>query len=240
MFQICTDGKPAALNQINSAIGKKRKADASKGANVREVDDGYKTDQEQWGGRGGDNNVNTLMRPSIPANAAQKQSVKQAGSPPVKQARFSLDQHPRTVATNDDSAQQPLSSLTGSSGTDSASVAPGVISSSGAGALTSSNIPTAAPFNPMVAAVQNVGTSNPAASANKRDNATKSAMDKRREQRNAREKERSCRIARQIDDLRTLLSRGGVIVAKGTKSSVLAEAANYITVLQQQQIQWEQ
>jgi PAS domain-containing protein len=62
--------------------------------------------------------------------------------------------------------------------------------------------------------------------------------DKRKE-RNAREKERSCRIAKQIDDLRTLLSRGGVIVSKGTKSSVLAEAANYINLLQQQQVQWE-
>ena len=62
--------------------------------------------------------------------------------------------------------------------------------------------------------------------------------DKRKE-RNAREKERSCRIARQIDDLRALLSRGGVVVSKGTKSSVLAEAANYINLLQQQQVQWE-
>lgn len=61
----------------------------------------------------------------------------------------------------------------------------------------------------------------------------------RRKERNAREKERSCRIAKQIDDLRTLLSRGGVIVSKGTKSSVLSEAANYINLLQQQQVQWE-
>ena len=60
-----------------------------------------------------------------------------------------------------------------------------------------------------------------------------------REQRNAREKERSGRIAKQIDDLRGLLSKGGVIVAKGTKSSVLSETANYINSLQQQQIQWE-
>ena len=68
----------------------------------------------------------------------------------------------------------------------------------------------------------------------------KVSMDmKRREQRNAREKERSCRVANQIDDLRTLLSRGGVIVAKGTKSSVLSEAATYINLLQQQQVQWE-
>eukprot|EP00578_Thalassiosira_sp_NH16_P011800 CAMPEP_0181127212 /NCGR_PEP_ID=MMETSP1071-20121207/28068_1 /TAXON_ID=35127 /ORGANISM="Thalassiosira sp., Strain NH16" /LENGTH=614 /DNA_ID=CAMNT_0023212917 /DNA_START=36 /DNA_END=1880 /DNA_ORIENTATION=- len=61
----------------------------------------------------------------------------------------------------------------------------------------------------------------------------------KRKERNAREKARSSSIARQIDDLRALLSRGGVIVSKGTKSSVLAEAANYINLLQQQQVQWE-
>ncbi|EJK64575.1 hypothetical protein THAOC_14684 [Thalassiosira oceanica] len=58
-------------------------------------------------------------------------------------------------------------------------------------------------------------------------------------ERNAREKERSCKIARQIDELRALLSRGGVTVTKGTKITVLAEAANYINLLQQQQVQWE-
>ena len=67
---------------------------------------------------------------------------------------------------------------------------------------------------------------------------TEKEPDKRKEH-NAREKERSCRIAKQIDDLRTLLSRGGIIVSKGTKTSVLSEAANYINILQQQQVQWE-
>jgi hypothetical protein len=61
----------------------------------------------------------------------------------------------------------------------------------------------------------------------------------KRKERNAREKERSCRIARQIDDLRALLLRGGVTVSKTTKSSVLSEAANYINTLQQQHAQWE-
>lgn len=56
-----------------------------------------------------------------------------------------------------------------------------------------------------------------------------------RERRNAREKERSFRISRQINELRDLLSSGGVIVPKGTKSSVLTEAANYIRMLQQHQ-----
>ena len=78
------------------------------------------------------------------------------------------------------------------------------------------------------------------AGANSRGLLNGGALDPRkREERNAREKERSCRIAQQIDDLRGLLSRGGVIVAKGTKSSVLQEAANYIEVLQRQQYQWE-
>jgi hypothetical protein len=94
----------------------------------------------------------------------------------------------------------------------------------------------------MGAAVQNTVAPNPVTSAGKRGGGggKKVLMDaQRREQRNAREKERSCRIAKQIDDLRSLLSRGGVIVAKGTKSSVLTEAASYISLLQQQQVQWE-
>ena len=63
--------------------------------------------------------------------------------------------------------------------------------------------------------------------------------DMKREERNAREKERSFRISRQINDLRNLLSSGGVIVPKGTKSSVLTEAANYIRMLQQHQYRSE-
>jgi len=63
--------------------------------------------------------------------------------------------------------------------------------------------------------------------------------DDKREERNAREKERSFRISRQINDLRNLLSSGGVIVPKGTKSSVLTEAANYIRMLQQHQYRSE-
>jgi Helix-loop-helix DNA-binding domain len=63
--------------------------------------------------------------------------------------------------------------------------------------------------------------------------------DSKREERNAREKERSFRISRQINELRSLLSSGGVIVPKGTKSSVLTEAANYIRMLQQHQYRSE-
>jgi len=63
--------------------------------------------------------------------------------------------------------------------------------------------------------------------------------DNKREERNAREKERSFRISKQINELRALLSSGGVIVPKGTKSSVLTEAANYIRMLQQHQYRSE-
>jgi PAS domain S-box-containing protein len=240
-----TDGKPAAVNQ-DAAVGKKRKADATKGANGRgEDDDGYKTDEEQWGGRGGNKGGNA-MRPSISSHkGALKVSTQKSDGPPVKQARFSLDQHPSAVTRTDDS-QQPLSSLTGSSGTDSASAGPAVTSSNAA--RTAHQLSSATPatsFHPMGAAGQNTAAPNPVTSAGKRGGGAaaggkKVSMDmKRREQRNAREKERSCRIANQIDDLRTLLSRGGVIVAKGTKSSVLSEAATYINLLQQQQVQWE-
>lgn len=61
----------------------------------------------------------------------------------------------------------------------------------------------------------------------------------KREERNAREKERSFRISKQINELRNLLSSGGVVVPKGTKSSVLTEAANYIRMLQQHQYRSE-
>lgn len=68
----------------------------------------------------------------------------------------------------------------------------------------------------------------------------KRRLDKeKREERNAREKERSFRISKQINELRDLLSSGGVIVPKGTKSSVLSEAANYIRTLQQHQYRSE-
>ena len=67
----------------------------------------------------------------------------------------------------------------------------------------------------------------------------KKVDDTKREERNAREKERSFRISRQINELRNLLSSGGVIVPKGTKSSVLTEAANYIRKLQQHQYRSE-
>jgi hypothetical protein len=67
----------------------------------------------------------------------------------------------------------------------------------------------------------------------------KKLNDMKREERNAREKERSFRISRQINELRNLLSSGGVIVPKGTKSSVLTEAANYIRMLQQHQYRSE-
>ena len=67
----------------------------------------------------------------------------------------------------------------------------------------------------------------------------KKLNDMKREERNAREKERSFRISKQINELRNLLSSGGVIVPKGTKSSVLTEAANYIRMLQQHQYRSE-
>jgi len=61
----------------------------------------------------------------------------------------------------------------------------------------------------------------------------------KREDRNMREKERSFQISKQICNLRELLSAGGVIVPKGTKSSVLTEAASYIRMLQQHQYRSE-
>jgi Helix-loop-helix DNA-binding domain len=67
----------------------------------------------------------------------------------------------------------------------------------------------------------------------------KNLDDNKREERNAREKERSFRIAKQISDLRDALSAGGIVIPKGTKSSVLVEAANYIRMLQEHQYRSE-
>jgi hypothetical protein len=77
------------------------------------------------------------------------------------------------------------------------------------------------------------------ADTNERPTKKKKLHEKKREERNAREKERSFRISKQINELRNLLSTGGVIVPKGTKSSVLTEAANYIRMLQQHQYRSE-
>lgn len=63
--------------------------------------------------------------------------------------------------------------------------------------------------------------------------------DDKREERNKREKERSYRITSQINELRALLNAGGVVVSKGTKNAVLAEAAGYIRMLQQNQYKAE-
>mmetsp|Transcript_14154 Transcript_14154/g.19886 ORF Transcript_14154/g.19886 Transcript_14154/m.19886 type:complete len:423 (-) Transcript_14154:9-1277(-) len=76
-------------------------------------------------------------------------------------------------------------------------------------------------------------------SANEANKKGKFLDENKREERNAREKERSFRISKQINELRNLLSSGGVIVPKGTKSSVLTEAANYIRMLQQHQYRSE-
>eukprot|EP00579_Thalassiosira_antarctica_P002580 CAMPEP_0201872302 /NCGR_PEP_ID=MMETSP0902-20130614/5041_1 /ASSEMBLY_ACC=CAM_ASM_000551 /TAXON_ID=420261 /ORGANISM="Thalassiosira antarctica, Strain CCMP982" /LENGTH=887 /DNA_ID=CAMNT_0048398541 /DNA_START=209 /DNA_END=2872 /DNA_ORIENTATION=+ len=258
-----TDGKSSATKKKDALSGKKRKmastattvngteennAAINGGNDGEDGDPGYKTDEEQWGGNR--NAATTNRQPS----SVLKASSKYAAVPPMKQARFSIDQHPENVRSVDASAQM-LSSLSGSdsnggrcpAGTSSSGGGtPGGLASLATTGATSSN-PSSSTFASRSSGVLTPGghtasSSGPspklckamaAAVAN-----TEKEPDKRKE-RNAREKERSCRIAKQIDDLRTLLSRGGIIVSKGTKSSVLSEAANYINILQQQQVQWE-
>mmetsp|Transcript_4075 Transcript_4075/g.7791 ORF Transcript_4075/g.7791 Transcript_4075/m.7791 type:complete len:420 (+) Transcript_4075:311-1570(+) len=79
----------------------------------------------------------------------------------------------------------------------------------------------------------------PSADMDADDKKKKPLTNERREERNMREKERSLKITQQIHELRNLLSLGGVIVPKGTKSTILTEAANYIRLLQQQQYRSE-
>jgi len=82
-------------------------------------------------------------------------------------------------------------------------------------------------------------SSSTAANSGKSKSAGKSLEEQKREERNLREKERSLRISEQINELRDLLMNGGVVIPKGTKSSVLTEAANYIRLLQQHQYRSE-
>ena len=159
--------------------------------------------------------------------------------PPLKQARFSIDQHPGLsssmgpMPSAEASAQMALSSLS------SDTAIPAATATNGRPPITSSDIyasSTAKAKNATGPLSSSIKRAAPA--PNGKHHAATTNPDKRSE-RNAREKERSCRIAKQIDDLRSLLSNGGVIVAKGTKSAVLSEAAEYINMLQQQQCQWE-
>lgn len=60
----------------------------------------------------------------------------------------------------------------------------------------------------------------------------KTIADKKRQDRNAREQQRSLKISRQIDALRQLLKESGVSV-KNSKSSVLEGVAAYLTSLQE-------
>lgn len=241
---------PAKMKDATS--GKKRKKttgstniENTKTDGGNEDDDGYKTDEE-WGGSGGPNHQDCGTNNVLPGRgplathkgsssllkvnnnlSSAKSLISSSEGPPMKQARFLMD-------------HQNLSSLSGS---DSAVVAIGASSSLGLQTHGLSKSSQAA---------LTMSSSNPSSSPGPSPQNCESAQNKRpsqgggnaveptkRKERNAREKERSCRIARQIDDLRALLSRGGVTVNKTTKSSVLAEAANYIDILQQQQAQWE-
>ena len=262
-FLLTSSPEPDGKDQAKMNKDAKKRKMAEKGdEGGNEDDDGYKTDEEQWGGNRNADGTDKCANGPLPGGptgshsnkgllsllkASSSSSKKSNGSnegPPMKQARFSIDhehpqhhEHPTQCIRSVDASAQALSSLSGS---DSAGV-PAVTASSGGqtgqGLSSSSGVATSNPSSS--------GTpKNAKSTSNKRkastQNATSTTTDpNKRKERNAREKERSCRIARQIDDLRTLLSRGGVIVSKGTKSSVLAEAANYINALQQQQAQWE-
>jgi hypothetical protein len=237
--------------------GKKRKKVSqgkAEGVNDEDSTGGYNTDEEQWGGKinnktdGGVGNsivhkqhhvVTTTTNNSDPSSLTDSNIVHQSkgGAPPLKQARFSIDQtpNPRAVPSAETSAQMALSSLSSDTPMPTATSAnvrlplPSLMS---AAQISSSN--------PSAQIPTTTKTQKPRAKRGASGKHHSATLDpKKREERNAREKERSCRIANQIDELRALLSRGGVIVAKGTKSSVLSEAANYINLLQQQQVQWE-
>lgn len=91
---------------------------------------------------------------------------------------------------------------------------------------------------PSAASLKRKPDSQPSAEVNSKKK-KQPLTNERREERNLREKERSLKITQQIHELRGLLSMGGIIVPKGTKGTILTEAANYIRILQQQQYRSE-
>lgn len=212
-----------------------------------EEDDGYKTDEEQWGGNrhvdghppgSGPFAAHKALSPKTNniLSASKKISFGSTEDPPTKQARFSIDYQRTKPVGSVDELTQPLSSLSGSDSNGN----PGAVNT--ASRIPCVSNPHAVDLTVGSAPMDVSGPSSESVAARRNERTathTESAEPDKRKERNAREKERSCRIARQIDDLRALLSRGGVVVSKGTKSSVLAEAANYINLLQQQQAQWE-
>ena len=54
----------------------------------------------------------------------------------------------------------------------------------------------------------------------------------KRQDRNAREKARSCQINQKFDDLHMVLRQSGVVLGKGTKGAVLQATMQYIQSLQ--------
>ena len=249
---------PKAVSKDGATSGGKKRKKVSQGkadgANDEDSTGGYNPAEEQWGGKinnkvdGGVGNsivhkqhhvVTTTTGNSDPSSLTDSNIVHQSkgAAPPLKQARFSIDQtpHPRAVPSAETSAQMGLSSLSSDTPMPSTAVA---MSRAALPSLTSAAQISSS--NPSAQAPTTTSAPKPRAKRGSSGKHHSATLDpKKREERNAREKERSCRIAKQIDELRSLLSRGGVIVAKGTKSSVLAEAANYINLLQQQQVQWE-
>ena len=245
-----------------SSSSKKRKKtigttnDNTKSDGGSEDDEGYKTDEE-WGGSrlpnyqdSGTNNLlpgrgplathkgslSSLKVRTDKSSSNKSSSVSSQGQP-MKKARFSTDQQNLSSLSGSDPSQELPNTASLPIGT--ATITP--YSSLG-------GQPALIGLSNLTQAAQLI-MSHPSSSAKKpsAENAKSTDVSKdtapdtpaKRKERNAREKERSCRIARQIDDLRALLLRGGVTVSKTTKSSVLSEAANYINTLQQQHAQWE-
>jgi hypothetical protein len=103
---------------------------------------------------------------------------------------------------------------------------------------TAANQPTVQnPINgsPVCTSTKLTEPTSPPSSPNKLSSNPEATTEERRLERNQREKERSNRIASQVDTLRCLLQRGGLFIPKNTKSTVLNEASNYIRTLQERQ-----
>jgi len=79
------------------------------------------------------------------------------------------------------------------------------------------------------------GTGTGTGTASNSTNNHRSAKQLQRQQRNAREKRRSNQICDQFDSIRDLITKGGVVVPRGTKGMLLQAARDYILLLQKEQ-----
>lgn len=211
------EGPASQRLPIVSKPGIKRKASES-------VNSGYKSDDE------------ASARSQSTEGSNLKRKALSGGSENVVGATSMTMSHTHYGAVPSSSTTSTSTSV----GHPAATINPGMAMSAPPPAVANMSV-NASPFPaPTISMAPAVTKSSGSVDGEKPGPGGKKALNyQKRIERNEREKERSYRITHQINELRNLLSTGGVIVPKGTKNAVLTEAANYIRLLQQHQYKSE-